>query len=334
MRENYDNEEDSSKKKIMEMEVPSRISKGIKIGAGVLAAAWLSTGFYFVDPKEEGVVTQFGKYISTTNSGLNFKIPWPIQEVSVPEVTKVRRLEIGFRTIDQETSQFEDKLEEALMLTGDENIVDLESIVQYKITNSRDYLFNCDDVEGTLRDASEASIRQIVGDHGIDKVLTTGKGEIQEKIRTNLQGIMNNYRCGVNIVAVQLQDVDPPAQVASAFQDVASAREDRDKSINEAKGYANDIIPKARGSAAKLIKDAEAYKERRIKEASGDAQRFVEVLTEYSKAPDVTATRMYLETMTKVLPNLDIVVTGPNNSIVPLLGLNKSSLGLEEVLRK
>ncbi len=306
---------------IMQMEIPN---KWIGTAAATLLAGWLATGTYFVGPTEEGVETRFGGYTTTTTSGLHWHMPYPIESVQTPEVTKVRRLEIGFRTVDQASNQFTDVNSEAHMLTGDENIVDLEAIVQYKINNARDYLFNCNDVEGTMMDASESALRQVVGDHSIDMALTFGKTQIQDMTKVKLQTIMDGYQCGVDVTAVQLQDVDPPREVMKAFDDVPKAKEDRDKFVNMAKAYSNDIIPKARGEATQMIQQAQGYKAQQVDKAKGDANRFSQILTEYKKAPQITAQRMYIDTMQQILPNMDVtLVDGNLNSIVPLLGLNR-----------
>ena len=260
-------------------------------------------------------------------------MPWPIEKVTIPEVTNVRRLEVGFKTVDQATKKFEKVDLEAHMLTGDENIVDLEAIVQYNIVNARDYLFNCRDVEGTIKDASEAALRQVVGDNGIDMAMTYGKTQIQDMSKLVLQKIIKEYNCGVQITAVQLQDVDPPREVKKAFDDVPKAKEDRDKSVNIAQAYSNDVIPKARGEAAQMIEQAKGYKAQQIEKAKGDTNRFTQILTEYRKAPEITAQRMYIDTMQTVYPNMDVTfIDGKLGSVLPVLGLNKTEK-LEKIIK-
>lgn len=326
--ENNENNENLDSDNFWNKNIPNKFVGG---ASGLLAAGWLATGLYMVSPTEEGVVTRFGKYVETTQSGLHVKMPWPIEKVSTPEVTKANRLEIGFRT-NSETEQKENILGESLMLTGDENIVDLEAIVQYKINDSRNYLFNCNDVKGTLMDASESSLRQVVGDYSIDAALTSGKGKIQDSVKSNLQDTMNNYSCGIDILAVQLKDVNAPTQVLAAFDDVAKAKEDRDRFVNDAKGYANSIIPEARGEAKKMINSAEAYRTAKVDRATGDASRFSQILTEYNKAPEITGNRMYIDTMSEILPNVDLTLVDSSvgKSALPLLNLNGGSAKLEQ----
>jgi membrane protease subunit HflK len=287
-----------------------------------LILVYLATGLYTVQPDEQGVVRRFGRYQRTSNPGINYRLPWPIETVVTPKVTEVKRIEIGFRTLKHTTpARYEDRAEESLMLTGDENIVDAEVIVQWRIKDPAAYLFHVYDVDGCLRDAAESALRQVVGSRHIDEVLTVGKSEIQEETRLLLQSIADKYHMGVQIVAIQLQDVQPPTQVIDAFKDVASAREDRAKLINEAEGYRNDIIPRARGQAEQLIREAEAYRAERVSLALGEVQRFVKMLDEYAKAPGVTRTRLYLEMIEEVLPGLTIFVMDDAGSVLRFLPL-------------
>jgi len=283
---------------------------------------WLLTGIYVVGPDEVGVVQTFGKYTRVAQSGLNYHIPYPIETVNTPKVTEVKRVEIGFRTLGN--NQFRTIEKESLMLTGDENIVDAEMIVQYKIKDAVRYLFNFMEPELTVREASEASMRTVVGRHKIDEALTSGKFQIQEETKILLQEILDKYKTGILIVAVQLQDVSPPKQVISAFKDVASAKEDKNRMINQAEGYRNDIIPKARGEAQAMIRKAEGFREARIKRAEGDVAKFKSILVEYKKAEDVTRKRMYLETMEEILPGIQkyIVPGSEGGNLLNLLNLN------------
>jgi membrane protease subunit HflK len=258
-----------------------------------------------VSPDEEGVVRRFGKQVRITSSGLRYHLPWPIEVVDTPRVTAIQRIEIGFRTVDPGPPARYRFIEvESLMLTGDENIVDAQIIVQFKIKNSSDYLFKVKDVEGTLMDASEAALRQVIGGSTIDDALTVGRFQIQDMIRVLLQKMMDSYESGLLITAVKLQTVRPPKQVEQAFKDVVSAKEDRERLIFEAKGYREDLIPKAKGRAMEIIRESEGYKEERIKKAQGDALKFLSVLKEYEKAKDVTKKRLYLETLEQVLPGV------------------------------
>ena len=227
-----------------EIQIPDFNFKITPVVIGVILL-WLATGIYIVGPDEVGVVRTFGKYTRVVQSGLNWKFPAPIEVVNTPKVTEVKRIEIGFRTL--KNGQYRQVEKESLMLTGDENIVDAEMIVQYKIKDPVAYLFRIVGPELTVREAAEASLRTVVGRNKIDETLTTGKFTIQEETKNQLQSILDNYNSGIHVVAVQLQDVSPPKEVIGAFKDVASAKEDKNRMINQAEGYRNDVIPKARG---------------------------------------------------------------------------------------
>jgi membrane protease subunit HflK len=290
----------------------------------VLAALviWLLTGTYMVGPDEVGIVRTFGEHTRIAQSGLNWHFPVPIETVNTPKVTEVKRVEIGFRTL--RNGQYRTVEKESLMLTGDENIVDAEMIVQYKIKDPVAYLFNIVEPELTVREAAEASLRTIVGRNKIDETLTTGKFTIQEETKFQLQSILDLYESGIHVVAVQLQDVSPPKEVIGAFKDVASAKEDKNRMVNQAEGYRNDLIPKARGEAEAMIRAAEGFRESRVKRAEGDAAKFTTVLQEYRKAKSITEKRLYLETMEKVLPGIEKIIIPDKDSgnILNLLNLN------------
>jgi len=285
-------------------------------------AIWLLTGTFMVGPDEVGVVRTFGEHTRVAQSGLNWHFPVPIETVNTPKVTEVKRIEIGFRTL--RNGQYRTVEKESLMLTGDENIVDAEMIVQYKIKDPVAYLFNIVEPELTVREAAEASLRTVVGRNKIDETLTTGKFTIQEETKSQLQSILDLYESGIHVVAVQLQDVSPPKEVIGAFKDVASAKEDKNRMVNQAEGYRNDIIPKARGEAEAMIRDAEGFRESRIKRSEGDAKKFTTILKEYQKAKSITEIRLYLETMEKVLPGIEKIIIPDKDSgnILNLLNLN------------
>ncbi|MAR36183.1 MAG: FtsH protease activity modulator HflK [Candidatus Marinimicrobia bacterium] len=305
-----------------EISVPDKLlSMGVFPIIVIAIVIWLLLGLYSVGPDEVGVVQRFGKYDRVVGSGLNYHFPYPIETVKTPKVTEVKRIEIGFRTIGK--NQYRTIEQESLMLTGDENIVDAELIVQYKIKEPIDYLFNFIGPELTLREASEASLRTVIGRHNIDEALTSGKFMIQEETKELLQITLDKYETGVIVVAVQLQDVSPPKQVIDAFKDVASAKEDKNRMINEAEGYRNDIIPKARGEAQAMIREAEGFRESRIKRAEGDVAKFKAIVKEYVKAKDVTKERLYLEAMEEILPGIDkyIVPNGEGGNLLNLLNL-------------
>jgi len=294
---------------------------------GIALVLWLLTGIYVVGPDEVGVVQTFGKYSRAAQSGLNYHFPYPIETVKTPKVTEVKRIEIGFRSVGK--NQYQTVERESLMLTGDENIVDAEMIVQYKIKDPVAYLFKIVEPELTVREAAEASLRTVVGRNKIDETLTTGKFQIQEGTKTQLQLILDKYESGIHMVAVQLQDVSPPKEVIGAFKDVASAKEDKNRMVNQAEGYRNDIIPKARGEAEAMIRDAEGFRESRIKRSEGDAAKFTTILKEYRKAKSITQKRLYLETMEKVLPGIEKIIIPDKDSgnMLNLLNLNPGKGG-------
>ena len=304
-----------------EVQIPDFNFKITPVLVGLIAL-WLATGIYIVGPDEVGVVRTFGKFTRVVQSGLNWKFPAPIETVDTPKVTEVKRIEIGFRTL--KNGQYRTVEKESLMLTGDENIVDAEMIVQYKIKDPVSYLFKIVGPELTVREAAEASLRTVVGRNKIDETLTTGKFTIQEETKTQLQSILDKYDSGIHVVAVQLQDVSPPKEVIGAFKDVASAKEDKNRMINQAEGYRNDVMPKARGEAEAMIRDAEGFKQSRIKRSEGDAAKFTTILKEYRKAKSITEKRLYLETMEKVLPDIEKIIVPDKNSgnMLNLLNLN------------
>jgi membrane protease subunit HflK len=284
---------------------------------------WVLSGIYIVAPDEVGVVKRWGAYHRTTASGPHYHLPMPFESVLKPKVTQVRRFEIGFRTVNPGPPvQYRAVTDEALMLTGDENIIDIWSIVQYRIKGANDFLFKIEDPVKTVRDAAEAAMREVIGKNKIDEALTTGKNQIQMDAKDTLQAILDKYESGIEVVAVQLQEVHPPQEVRAAFKDVASAREDQNKFVNEAEGYANDLLPKAKGRAAELIAQAEAYKAEEVNRAQGDANRFLAVLKEYRKAEDITRKRLYLETMEQILTTANkFVLDSDRQNVLPLLPL-------------
>jgi len=311
-----------------------RMAKGVggiwAIIAVIALVLWLASGVYTVDPSEQAIVRVFGAATSRTGigPGLHWRPPSPIGQVDIVKVLERKRMEVGFRGSEPFPT-------EALMITGDTNIVQVEMLVQYEIKDIFSYLFNVWDpgerVRGignrpdgrTLKDAAEATIRQVVGSRPIDDVLTEKRAEAEGEAQELLQRILDSYGTGIRIVQVQLQRVGPPGPVQSAFNDVISAREDKERIINLAQAYSNDILPKARGEAQKAIKDAQAFREARIAEAVGQASRFTQVLREYQKAKDVTRQRLYLETMEDILPGIKkfIITPQPGSNVVQFLPL-------------
>ena len=260
---------------------------------------WLLTGFYMVRPGEQGVVRRFGAYVYSTEEGLRYHLPYPIEALDKVSLTEIRRLEVGFRTVQGVARNVH---AESHMLSGDENIVNVTMIVQYRVNDARAYLFNVKGQVETILDATESALRQVIGIHSIDDVLTAGKQQIQDETREKLDALLQSYSLGVHVTAVQLQDVHPPQQVIHAFKDVASAKEDKSKTINNAHGYRNEVLPKAKGEAAQMVRKAEGAKVDRIKRAEGDVQKFLKTLEKYRMAKDVTRRRLYIETMEEVLP--------------------------------
>lgn len=298
-----------------------------------IAIIWIATGtFFLIGPDEQGVVLRFGKYSRTVDPGLNFKIPAPMETVLKTKVTQVRREEIGFRIADPgPPARYRDVPSESLMLTGDQNIIDIDLVVQYKISSAVDFLFEVRRQRKAIRDATEAAIREVVGRTKIDSVLTDGKFEVQNETKALIQSILNSYKMGVQITAVQLQDVHPPKQVIDAFKDVVSAKEDRERLINEAQGYQNSIIPETRGKAAQILRMAEAYKEEKINKAEGDASKFTSILREYNKAKDITRKRLYIETMEEILPNIEkFIIDQKGGGILPILSIGPKGFGSPE----
>lgn len=324
---------DEGKEKIINLvdKIPQlKFSKGlIGIISVLVIVLYLASGIFVVAPDEQGVIRRFGKFTRIESPGLNYHLPYPIETVLTPAVTQVKRVEIGFRTIAfGPPARYRQIPIEALMLTGDENIVSAEAIVQYKIKDPVNYLFNIILPEQTVRSAAEASLRQVIGERKIDEALTVGKYEIQEETKRLLQILLDSYEAGILIVAVQLQDVNPPKEVQDAFKDVASAKEDKSRYINQAQGYRNDLIPKARGEAVKMTKEADGYKIERIKKAEGDVAKFNNILTEYKKGEYITRARLYLETMEEILPNMNKVIIDleENQSLINLLQLGDASI--------
>jgi membrane protease subunit HflK len=292
---------------------------------------WLVSGIYIVRPDENGIVRRFGKAVRTTEPGPHYHLPQPIETVDKVKTKKVRRMEIGFRTIPNiSPAKYKFMPQESLMLAGDEQIVDAQITVQYQVNEPRKFLFNVRGLErpqGALMDAAEVALRQAVGQRPIDDVLIGEKLQVELDIRELLQQIIDKYDSGVKIGVVKLQTVRPPKEVAAAFSDVVSAKEDKERLVKEAEGYSNDVLPKARGQAQKIIEEAKAYKAERVNHAKGDADRFLAVLKEYEKAKDVTRTRLYLETMQQILPGIRKFIIDPETggNLLQFLPLEKGA---------
>ena len=301
-------------------------NKPILFGLIILIIIWALSGLYRVLPDEQGVVLRFGKFVSTTQPGLNYHFPYPVETALTPKVTKVNRIDIGFRSETDTgftSAGVEDVPEESLMLTGDENIVNIDFSVFWVIKDAGKFLFKIQDPQGTVKAAAETAMREVIAKSRIQPILTEGRSVIEIETQEIIQKILDEYNSGIQVTQVQTQKADPPDQVIDAFRDVQAARADMERSKNEAEAYANDVIPRARGEAAKILQAAEAYKKEVVAKAEGEASRFLSIYNEYAKAKQVTQERMYLETMEKVLADIDKVIIEKNASsgVVPYLPL-------------
>lgn len=275
---------------------------------------WALSGFYIVDEGNRGVETRFGKYVDTTMPGLNWHLPVPIEQVAQVNIEQQRFIEIGYRSGGRQQTGSVPR--EALMLTKDENIVDIRLAVQYQVKDAKQFLFNVLNPAATLKQVTESTQRGVIGRNTMDFVLTEGRSEIVADIKTEIQQVLDSYEAGIQITSVNLQDAQPPEQVQGAFEDAIKAREDKQRLINEAQGYYNDVIPKARGAASRQIQGAEAYKARVVAQSEGEASRFSQLLAEYRRAPEVTRKRLYIESMEAVYARTNTImvdVKGGNN---------------------
>jgi membrane protease subunit HflK len=289
--------------------------------AGVIGL-WLLTGLYFVSTHEQGVVLRFGKFQALTGPGPNYHLPWPIETVELPEVTTTHQINIGYQQVgDGDEAHNEDVPGESLMLTGDENIVDVNFTVYWVINNAADYLFNVEKPDDAIKAVAESAMREVVGQNQIGPILTEDRGPVENQVRELMQKTLASYHIGVTITGVKMQNVDTPDQVRDAYRDVQAARADQERMRNEAEAYANKIIPEARGNAAQIVQQAEAYRQKAIAEAAGEARKFSSVLAEYRKAPEVTRKRMYLETMSQIYAGVSKVIVDENaaKNIIPYL---------------
>jgi modulator of FtsH protease HflK len=300
--------------------------RGIVLVIAAVIAIWLATGLYRVQPGEQGVELLFGKFVKTQGPGLNYWFPAPIGEVLTPNVEQTNQITIGFRGGGDgpRAAGARDVLQESQMLTADQNIIDVDFIVQWRIKNAADYLFNIRDPEGTVKVAAESAIREVMGQTLLEDALTQKRQEVDERTKELLQQILDSYKAGIFIAEVKQLKVDPPTEVIDAFNDVQRARQDQERSVNEATAYRNDIVPRARGEAERITQDAQAFRERLIREAEGEAKRFISVLEAYQSGRDITARRLYLERMQETLKNTQNVIidpTGKGQGVIPYLPL-------------
>lgn len=310
-------------KKAQEQWQQMKPSKGLRSIIWIVIAIFaFSQAVFKVEPDEEGLVKRFGDVVRTIGPGPHLKIPF-LETVVTPKVEKLHRVEVGFRTNLRGRTQIIPQ--EALMLTGDMNILSVEFIVQYKISAAKEYLFNVANVEETIRKSAEAAMREVIGKNKIDEALTVGKAGIQQSTQDLLQTIINQYQAGTQIATVQLLDVNPPQKVAKFFKDVASAKEEREQLINQARGYRNDIVPKARGQAAQDVNEAKGFAQARVARAQGEAKHFLQTLKEYKKGKAVISKRVYIETMEEVLSNVDKIILDSTaaGNVLPYLPLDR-----------
>ncbi len=307
-------------------------SKGFALLALAALVLWGFSGFFRVEPDELGVVLRFGKQTREVQPGLNYHLPYPIETVLLPKALRINKIDIGMRTVEDSRrgTAVRDVPEESLMLTGDENIVDVDFSVLWKVkpTGVGEYLFNIQNPEGTVKAVAESAMREVVGRSEIQPILTGARQNIENAVQELMQRTLDHYNAGILITQVQLQKVDPPAQVIDAFRDVQAARADLERAQNEAQTYANRVVPESRGRVAQITQAAEAYRQQTVAEATGQTSRFIKIYEQYKKAPDVTRQRMYLETMERVLGGADKIIldSGTGGSgVVPYLPLGELS---------
>jgi membrane protease subunit HflK len=304
--------------------------KGFALLALAAVALWGFSGFFRVEPDELGVVLRFGKEVREVQPGLNYHLPYPIETALTPKALRINKIDIGMRSVEGSRGDMamREVPQESLMLTGDENIVDVDFAVLWKVKPAGvgDYLFNIQNPEGTVKAVAESAMREVIGRSDIQPILTGARQVTETAVQDLMQKTLDHYGAGIDITQVQLQKVDPPKQVIDAFRDVQAARIDLDRSVNEAQTYANRVVPQARGNVAKITQAAEAYKSQTVAQATGEASRFMSIYEQYKKAPDVTRERMYLETMERVLGGADKVIidTGKDGTgVVPYLPLSE-----------
>jgi modulator of FtsH protease HflK len=304
--------------------------RGIALIALLAIVLWGFSGFFRVEPDELGLVMRFGKYVRDAKPGLNYHIPYPVESVELPKVTRVNRIDIGMRVVEdmRRGTQMRDVPEESLMLTGDENIVDVDFAVFWVVKadgGAGAYRFNIQNPEGTVKAVAESAMREVVGRSEIQPILTGARQNIETAVTELMQKVLDSYSSGIQVTQVQMQKVDPPAQVIDSFRDVQAARADQERAQNEAQTYANRVVPEARGRAAQVTQSAEAYREQTVAEATGQTSRFNQIYDEYKKAPGVTRQRLYLETMERVFGGTDKIILDSSGQagggVVPYLPL-------------
>lgn len=304
--------------------------KGLALAGVVLAGIWAASGFYRVQPDELGVVMRFGAFDRTAPPGLNYRIPWPVEAVTTPRVTRINRVDVGFRGAPDtavaggRVIAARDVLAESLMLTGDENIIDIDFAIFWRIRDAGEFLFNTRNPEETVKSSAESVMREVIGRTPIQPALTEARAQIEQDVRRGTQAIMDQYRAGVEITQVQMQKSDPPAAVVESFRDVQRANADRERVRNEAESFRNDIIPRARGEAERMVQEAQGFRDSQIARSRGEAGRFNAVLSAYLQAQDVTVRRIYLETMEEIFKRNGMTLVDDRlQGLVPFLPLGE-----------
>ena len=325
--------QDSLKKMFPGKKVPGG-NKPIIIFGVIILGLWLASGFYRVLPDEQGVVLRFGKYVNQTQPGLHYHLPYPIETAVTPKVTRVNRIDVGYRSAADtgRATSVSDVPEESLMLTGDENIVDIDYSVFWIIKDAGKFLFNIQAPEDTVKSVAETAMREVIARYDIQSILTEGRAQVEIDTQEIMQEILDSYDSGISITQVQTQKADPPNQVIDAFRDVQAAKADKERAQNEAESYSNDVIPRARGEAAQVLQQAEAYKREVVALAEGEASRFLSIYNEYRKSKTVTQERMYLETMEKVMADINKIIIDKESGsgVVPYLPLPELKSGAKK----
>ena len=323
--------------------MPRAGGRGVLLLVLLAVAIWLVSGFYRVQPDEQGVVLRFGAFERTSLPGLNYHIPWPVETALTPSVTRINRVEVGFRAgsdgqglrmtarglvSDGRDGAVTTVPAESLMLTGDENIIDIDFAVFWRVRSASDYLFNTRSPDATVKAIGESVMREVIGSTPIQPALTEARARIEQTVLTGMQAVLDQYRAGVEVTQVQLQKVDPPADVIESFRDVQRANTDAERARNEAESYRNDIVPRARGESARLIAEADGARQASVAAANGQAQRFLSVYAAYSAAKDVTLRRLYIETMQELLTHTPTTVVDEGvRGLLPMLNLNTAAAG-------
>jgi membrane protease subunit HflK len=316
-----------------------RGGRGLGLAALVVGGLWLASGFYRVEPDEEGVVQRFGAFVRITPPGLNYHLPWPVERVQLPSVTRINRIEVGYRSAgsDQDSDDSDAASgarqvpAESLMLTGDENIIDINFAVFWRISDAAKYLFNTRDPDATIKEVAESAMREVIGRTKIEPALTDARARIEADVLAKAQEILDQYGTGVQLSQVQLQKVDPPPEVIDSFRDVQRANTEAQRMVNEAESYANNVVPRARGDAAVITAGGDAARQAAVAQATGDAKRFESVLAAYQDSKDVTLKRLYIEAMQDLLSHAPATIVDGQKNLVPLLSLSGAHVSTSEV---